>query len=88
MIGPLDLAFFFLICSAIAAVLCAHIASLIQPHIKRKVGPSYWGVYEGVAPMEDASMRVLELRAPSKDPDGLGGSSKYSTGKTVKSARS
>ncbi len=87
MISPLDFAFFFLISSAIAAVLCAHIASLIQLNVKRKVGPSYWGVYEGAAPFEDPSMRVLELRAPSKDPGGLGGSNNYAKGKAVKSAK-
>jgi len=87
MAGAVDFAFFLLICSAIGAVLCAHIVSLVQPHVKRKVGPSYWGVYEGVAPIDDPGLRVLELRPPSQDPERIGGSTKYAKGKAVKSAK-
>ncbi len=64
---------FCAMCAAVIGVLAAHIASLYHPHIKRKVGPSYWGVYEGAASIDDQSMRVLELREMSKNADGLGG---------------
>ena len=49
---------------------------------KKRVGPSYWGSYKGLA-VEPESMRRIEMPKPTKDCEGLAGSAAYSKGKAV-----
>lgn len=90
MLGALDCLFFLVIGFAFLSVLWAQALNVLKPrlNIGRRVGPSYWGVYEGTPPVEDASMRTFELKPPSEIPKAVGGSSKYSRGMPIKSARS
>ncbi|HEY9871368.1 MAG TPA: hypothetical protein V6D08_19575 [Candidatus Obscuribacterales bacterium] len=90
MVGALDCVFFLVIGFAFVSLLWAQALNVLKPrlNIGRRVGPSYWGVYEGAPPIEDPSMRTFELKPPSDIPGAVGGSSKYSRGMPVKSARS
>lgn len=59
--------------------------------IKKKetrLGPNYWGTYEGTASSVPSSMETIEPPKPCKDAEGgLAGSGAYAGGKAVKSAR-
>jgi hypothetical protein len=54
----------------------------------RKLGPSYWGVYQG-SPLEDAlHEQTVKPPEPCKDVEGAVGSGAYAGGKAVSSAKS
>jgi hypothetical protein len=53
----------------------------------KRLGPSYWGVYEGSELEEQEAMRTIVPPKPCKDADGVAGSGMYSKGRAVKSAR-
>ena len=53
----------------------------------KRLGPSYWGVYQGSDLVEPTSMQTIEPPKPCKDSDGVAGSGMYSKGRAVKSAR-
>jgi len=55
--------------AAVIGVVVFYIANRFRPQIKGKVGPAYWGVYDGAALVEDAGMRVLDLQGRSKRTD-------------------
>jgi hypothetical protein len=55
--------------------------------VKGKVGPSYWGVYQGNHVKESESMRTIEPPAPGHDVGTAVGSGMYARGRAVKSAR-
>jgi hypothetical protein len=53
----------------------------------QKLGPTYWGAYEG-ANQENPAEQLIVPPEPTKDENGtIGGSGAYSGGKAVKSAR-
>lgn len=53
----------------------------------KKVGPSYWGVYDGSPAKEDTSLCTIAVRQPTFTEIITAGSSVYSKGKPVKSLR-
>lgn len=52
-----------------------------------KLGPTYWGAYEGTDVQSDESMKTIDLPKPVKDSEGVAGGRGYSSGKAVKSGR-
>lgn len=53
----------------------------------KKLGPTYWGSYQGTPTSDDESMQTIVPPKPTKDSDGVAGGKGYSTGKAVKSGR-
>jgi hypothetical protein len=53
---------------------------------KRKVGPVYWGCYQGTSLDEPDSMKTIDIPEPSKNPEVVVGSGMYARGRAVKSA--
>ncbi len=55
--------------------------------IKRKVGPTYWGVYSWANATDARNELLIDLPQPSRYSDHAYGSGRYASGKAVKSAR-
>lgn len=53
----------------------------------KKVGPSYWGVYDGSPLKEGEELRIIAVRQPTFTEIVTAGSTVYSKGKPVKSLR-
>lgn len=56
--------------------------------VKKNLGPSYWGVYQGCAASEAVHLQTIVPPAPCSGEDGTTGSAKYSSGRAVNTARS
>jgi hypothetical protein len=53
----------------------------------KRLGASYWGVYQGSELQEAQNMQTINPPKPCKDIEGVAGSGTYAGGKAVKSAR-
>jgi len=53
----------------------------------KKVGPCYWGFYEGADCKDDPARLCIEVKRPTFKEIVAYGSSRYAQGKPVKSAR-
>jgi len=53
---------------------------------KKKVGPTYWGVYPGSLTKEPDSFRTIELKAKNGKELVVAGSKMYASGKFIKIA--
>ncbi len=55
---------------------------------RKAVGPSYWGVYNGSAQLDNPGTTTIQLQKPSLSQLVNVGGSSYVLGKAIKSARS
>ena len=55
-----------------------------QEHKKKRVGSTYWGVYEGAAIVEPESMRTIEVVRSTRKMKFIAGSQTYAAGRGVK----
>ena len=51
---------------------------------KKKVGSTYWGIYEGTPIDEPESMRTIEVRRSTRKEIYIAGSGTYAAGRGVK----
>ncbi len=92
MFGQWDLAFDYFFFALIAGfILVPAIRYFAQMKVclppGKKVGPSYWGVYEGAPINEEVCLRTIAVRQPTFQEIVTAGSAVYSKGKPVKSLR-
>ncbi len=88
MFDQMIMATFILAAAIIVSVIASEsLCDLGTKLFKRKVGPTYWGVYGGASVVDAPNELKIELPKPSRDSDGgaYGGKS-YASGKAVKSA--
>lgn len=73
-------------------IVCALLAFIAEPKrfmilsqekTPKKVGSTYWGIYEGTPSEEPESMRTVELKDVARKEVYIAGSSTYSMGRGV-----
>ncbi|CAN5676589.1 hypothetical protein BH10CYA1_BH10CYA1_55350 [soil metagenome] len=50
---------------------------------KKKVGSTYWGIYEGCAIESPIEQRTIEIRKPTRKEKNIAGSTTYEAGRGV-----
>lgn len=78
----------FLFVGAVAFTLLMVVA---EPHrflpeskgVKKKVGSSYWGIYEGCAIQSPAEQCTIEIKKPTRKEIYIAGSTTYAAGRGV-----
>jgi hypothetical protein len=81
----------FALIGGIAALLCVILGTDLSELLpvynvrKKKVGATFWGAYNGVIGETDESFKLPKL--PEEEATYIVGSTKYATGKAVKSLR-
>jgi len=51
--------------------------------VKKKVGSTYWGIYEGCAIEAPVEQRTIEIRKPTRKEKIIAGSTTYEAGRGV-----
>jgi hypothetical protein len=80
---------FYAICIAIAIGTLLFIAEPYrfmpeETEKKKRVGSTYWGIYEGAPIVEPEAMRTIEVRRSTRKERIIAGSQTYSAGKGVR----
>ncbi len=85
----MDNVVFYTVCIVIAIGVLLFIA---EPHRfmpeetekKKKVGSTYWGIYEGTPIVEPEAMRTIEVRRSTRKEKYIAGSATYAAGRGVR----
>ena len=80
---------FYAVCIIIALGTLAFVAEPYrfmpeEEEKKKKVGSTYWGIYEGVPIVEPEAMRTIEVRRSTRKEKNIAGSATYAAGKGVR----
>jgi hypothetical protein len=51
--------------------------------VKKKVGSTYWGIYEGCPVEAPVEQRTIEIRKPTRKEKNIAGSTTYEAGRGV-----
>lgn len=80
---------FYAICIAIGIGILLFVAEPYrfmpeETEKKKRVGSTYWGIYEGAPIVEPEAMRTIEVRRTTRKDRSIVGSQTYSAGKGVR----
>ena len=85
----MDNVFFYTVCIAIAIGTLLFVAEPYrfmpeESEKKKKVGSTYWGIYEGTPIVEPEAMRTIEVRRSTRKEKYIAGSATYAAGRGVR----